>query len=148
MTTLLVTHPACLDHLTPAGHPERPDRLRAIAQALEDERFRPLARSEAPAATFDTITLCHPLKHVEAIRDATPARGFVQIDADTLDIHEEGKQRISVFSGGVFRAAKNADGAGKLVAYLASPRLAPVLIRKGLEPVSPLAGAARSASDV
>ncbi len=25
----------------------------------------------------------------------------VQIDADTLDIHEEGKQRISVFSGGV-----------------------------------------------
>jgi acetoin utilization deacetylase AcuC-like enzyme len=83
MTTLLVTHPACLDHLTPAGHPERPDRLRAIARALEDERFRSLARGEAPAATFETITLCHPLKHVEAIRDATPARGFVQIDADT-----------------------------------------------------------------
>jgi hypothetical protein len=47
-----------------------------------------------------------------------------------------------VFSGGVFRAAKNADGAGRLIAYLASPRLAPVLIRKGLEPVSPLPAAA------
>ena len=46
-------------------------------------------------------------------------------------------QKISVFSGGVFRAAKNADGAGKLIAYLASPRLRPVLTRKGLEPVSP-----------
>jgi hypothetical protein len=34
MTTLLVTHPACLDHITPPGHPERPDRLRAIDQAL------------------------------------------------------------------------------------------------------------------
>ena len=34
MSTLLIPHPACLDHLTPAGHPERPDRLRAIDRAL------------------------------------------------------------------------------------------------------------------
>src|SRR5262249_1094030 len=34
MATLLITHPACLDHLTPAGHPERPQRLRAIDRAL------------------------------------------------------------------------------------------------------------------
>jgi len=32
MSTLLLSHPACLNHLTPAGHPERPDRLRAIEQ--------------------------------------------------------------------------------------------------------------------
>jgi len=44
MTTLYITHSACLDHLTPDGHPERPDRLRAIEQALEDERFQTLAR--------------------------------------------------------------------------------------------------------
>ena len=30
--TLLLTHTACLDHLTPPGHPERPDRLRAVAE--------------------------------------------------------------------------------------------------------------------
>ena len=47
MSTLLITHPACLDHLTPAGHPERPDRLRAIDRALEHERFQILARAEA-----------------------------------------------------------------------------------------------------
>ena len=28
--TLLLTHTACLDHVTPPGHPERPDRLRAV----------------------------------------------------------------------------------------------------------------------
>jgi hypothetical protein len=28
------------------------------------------------------------------------------------------------------------DGAGRLIAYLAAPALAPVLIRKGLEPVT------------
>ncbi len=84
MTTLLVTHPACLDHLLPSGHPERPDRLRAINHALEDERFQLLAREQAPAATLDMIALCHPVDYAEEIRDAGPAQGLVQIDADTL----------------------------------------------------------------
>ena len=39
MTTLLLSHPASLDHLTPPGHPERPDRMRAVAQALSEDRF-------------------------------------------------------------------------------------------------------------
>ena len=50
MSTLLLTHPACLDHVTPLGHPERPDRLRAIERILEHERFANLARAQAPAA--------------------------------------------------------------------------------------------------
>jgi acetoin utilization deacetylase AcuC-like enzyme len=83
MSTLLVTHPACLEHLTPAGHPERPDRLRAIAQVLEHERFQNLARVEAAAASLETIALCHPLEYVEEIRDATPKQGLVRLDADT-----------------------------------------------------------------
>ena len=69
MTTLFVTHPAGLNHLTPAGHPERPDRLRAIDKALEAERFYLLAREQAPMAEVDVITLCHPASYVEAIRN-------------------------------------------------------------------------------
>jgi acetoin utilization deacetylase AcuC-like enzyme len=83
MATLLVTHPACLDHLTPAGHPERPDRLRAIDRALEDERFQSLARVEAPRAGVETIALCHPPGYVEEIRSAVPSAGLVRLDADT-----------------------------------------------------------------
>jgi acetoin utilization deacetylase AcuC-like enzyme len=83
MTTLLVTHPAGLEHLTPAGHPERPDRLRAIEHALEDERFQTLAREQAPLATLETIALCHPADYVEEIRDAAPKQGLIHIDADT-----------------------------------------------------------------
>jgi acetoin utilization deacetylase AcuC-like enzyme len=83
MTTLLVTHPAGLEHLTPAGHPERPDRLRAIDRALEDERFQTLAREQAPAATLETIALCHPMEYIEEIRDAAPSQGLVHLDADT-----------------------------------------------------------------
>ena len=48
MTTLLLTHPASLDHLTPPGHPERPDRLRAVDEVLGEDRFDPLVRGEAP----------------------------------------------------------------------------------------------------
>ena len=83
MSTLLITHPSSLNHLTPAGHPERPDRLRAIEQVLEQEQFQHLVRVEAPAASLETIALCHPMDFIEAIRDATPKEGLVQIDADT-----------------------------------------------------------------
>ena len=98
MTTLLITHPACLDHLNPAGHPERPDRLRAIERALEHERFQHLARVEAPAAALETITLCHPMDYVTAIRDATPKAGLARLDADTS------------MSPGSFEAALRAAG--------------------------------------
>src|SRR5712692_11357985 len=98
MSTLLITHPACLNHLTPAGHPERPDRLRAIDRALEQERFQMLARVEAPAAALDTIALCHPMEYVLAVRDASPKDGLVQLDADTS------------MSPGSFEAALRAAG--------------------------------------
>ena len=83
MSTLLITHPACLEHLTPGGHPERPDRLRAVESALEAEKFQMLARTEAPRAAFEVVALCHPMDYIEALRDATPKEGIVHLDADT-----------------------------------------------------------------
>jgi acetoin utilization deacetylase AcuC-like enzyme len=83
MSTLLLSHPACLDHVTPTGHPERPDRLRAIEEALADERFQLLAREQAPRAALEMIALCHPMEYIEAIRDAVPEDGLVRLDADT-----------------------------------------------------------------
>ncbi len=83
MSTLLITHPACLDHLSPSGHPERPERLRAVERALEAEKFQLLARVEAPMAPFEIIALCHPMDYITEIRDATPGEGMVRLDADT-----------------------------------------------------------------
>jgi len=100
MSTLLISHPACLDHIMPAGHPERPDRLRAIERILEDERFASLARVAAPAATLDTIALCHPMEYVEEVRDAAPTSGLIHLDADTS------------MSPGSFEAALRAAGGG------------------------------------
>src|SRR3569832_1670448 len=102
MPTLLVTHRACLDHITPAGHPERPDRLRAIEQALEAEAFQNLAREQAPLGSKDQIALCHPVNYVDAIEEAAPEDGLVRLDADTS------------MSPGSYEAALRAVGGGVL----------------------------------
>lgn len=91
MTTRLYSHPVFLEHLTPPGHPERPDRLLAVARVLEDEPFADLDRVEAPYADEATILYAHPERHVEKIRNAIPEEGpedrpaarIVALDADT-----------------------------------------------------------------
>jgi acetoin utilization deacetylase AcuC-like enzyme len=84
--------------VTPRGHPERADRLRAVEQALEAEKFQTLVREQAPRATLETVALCHPMDYIEQIRDATPSEGIEQLDADTS------------MSPGSFEAALRAAG--------------------------------------
>jgi acetoin utilization deacetylase AcuC-like enzyme len=98
MTTLLISHSACLDHLTPSGHPERPDRLRAIERALEDEKFQDLIRVEAPRGDRTAIARAHPMTYVEAVEQASPKEGLVRLDADTT------------MSPGSYEAALRASG--------------------------------------
>ncbi len=85
MSTLLISHPACLNHLTPPGHPERPDRLRAVEEELAKSKFQMLAREQAPMAPQEIIALVHPMEYIEAIRNASPSEGegMVRLDADT-----------------------------------------------------------------
>lgn len=84
MTTLLSTHSACLEHRTPPGHPERPDRLRAIAQALAGPAFDALVREDAPRGTREQAALAHPEAYVDAIVDAAPDDDLTHLDADTV----------------------------------------------------------------
>jgi acetoin utilization deacetylase AcuC-like enzyme len=85
MSTLLVTHPACLEHEPGEHHPERPDRLRAIMAALDDEAFANLVRAEAPRATTEELTRIHPADYVRTILNVRPsADELAMIDGDTL----------------------------------------------------------------
>jgi acetoin utilization deacetylase AcuC-like enzyme len=83
MTTLLLSHPACLEHATPPGHPERADRLRAVAGALSEERFQYLVRGEAPEGKLESVRLCHSESYVTELRHIAPSTGTVYIDGDT-----------------------------------------------------------------
>jgi acetoin utilization deacetylase AcuC-like enzyme len=83
LTTLVISHPACLAHDMGEGHPERPDRLRAIERALESEVFQMVARDAAPRVELAAIERVHPKEHIDAIRAATPKQGLKAIDQDT-----------------------------------------------------------------
>ncbi|WP_309083642.1 histone deacetylase family protein [Chelativorans sp.] len=83
MATRLYTHPVFLEHLTPPGHPERPDRLRAIAKVLEHDIFDPLDRVEAPMGDEAAVLLAHPGTYAHRIKEMIPVEGMARIDADT-----------------------------------------------------------------
>ena len=81
MTTLLLSHPATLAHEMGPGHPERPDRIRAVLAALEG--FEALQRGEAPMGSEAAILRAHPQAYFDTLRDAAPKSGMVRLDADT-----------------------------------------------------------------
>jgi len=83
MRTIYYSHPDCLKHVTPRGHPEQVARLEAISAYLSDVRFDGLTRVEAPLGEIDDVLLCHPQRYIDRIEDALPASGWASLDADT-----------------------------------------------------------------
>ena len=104
MATLLVTHPSFVNHDTGPGHPERPDRMRAIDKVLAHDAFKALVREEAPLRedVEERILAAHPKAFLEDIRAiaTAPIAGTRHIDGDT------------VISKGSWEAALRAVGAG------------------------------------
>ncbi|MTJ82427.1 MAG: histone deacetylase family protein [Telmatospirillum sp.] len=85
MTTLLLTHPACLGHDTGPYHPECADRLVAITHILEHEDFLFLQRDEAPKATTEQLLRAHSMDHIDHVFGLLPGAGEIgQIDDDTF----------------------------------------------------------------
>jgi acetoin utilization deacetylase AcuC-like enzyme len=84
MSTLLLSHDAFERHAVPEGHPERPDRMRALKRAFAAPSFDGLARREAPLGGRALAELAHPPHYVEAIERIAPQSGYAGIDADTL----------------------------------------------------------------
>ncbi len=83
MTTQLYTHELSLEHITPPGHPERPDRIRALDQVFSGSGFDRLERVEAPAADETFLELAHPVEFLRRIKARIPDSGLAVIDADT-----------------------------------------------------------------
>lgn len=83
MTTFYYSHPACLSHITPPGHPEQVARLEYVAKSLAAPAFDGLMRLDAPLGTEEMVRLAHPKVHFDRIKDAEPQAGLTQIDGDT-----------------------------------------------------------------
>ena len=98
MSVALFTHPDMIDHRPGVGHPERPERLQAVLDALADAGLDRDRHAATEAAVADLERL-HPPAHVARILAAAPTQGLAMLDADT------------VLSPGSVRAARLAAGA-------------------------------------
>jgi acetoin utilization deacetylase AcuC-like enzyme len=82
--TGLVYHPAYLGHDMGAGHPESPDRLRAIMQQLgQSGTAARLTRIEPREAEDEWITQIHGPEYLAMLKANAPASGRLSLDPDT-----------------------------------------------------------------
>ncbi|MBK8438881.1 MAG: histone deacetylase family protein [Rhodobacter sp.] len=81
MGFIVFGHDDCLAHVTPPGHPERVQRLRAIEAGLAGLAVE---RRECPAGDEADVLRCHPAGYLAAVKRAVPAEGWAQLDADTF----------------------------------------------------------------
>ena len=77
-------HPATLDHDPGAGHPESPERVRAILQALRaSAAARVLGFTEASRARRDALERVHPTAYLDRLEQLA-GRGGGRLDEDTV----------------------------------------------------------------
>jgi acetoin utilization deacetylase AcuC-like enzyme len=112
MTTLLYTHPSCLEHDPGQYHPETPARLKAVLEGLSAPEFAALERREAPQAALDDLIRVHPRRFVERLLAAVPTAGHVGIDADTVMSPQSGEAALR--AAGAVAAAVDAVIAGEV----------------------------------
>lgn len=84
MDVALYTHLDMLDHKPGDNHVERPERLRAVIDALDDDATLDLERFEAPLVDFADLALVHPQDFIDAILAASPRDGTRELDPDTI----------------------------------------------------------------
>ena len=84
-TTGLFFHPAYLEHDTGPGHPERPDRLRAILGRLRDGGVLEELQVERPTPADERwIKLVHTDGHPDRVRRACASGGMLDAGDTTV----------------------------------------------------------------
>jgi|ERR1051326_3353849 acetoin utilization deacetylase AcuC-like enzyme len=102
--TGLVYHEHFLDHDTGQGHPERPDRLRALVQHLKKEKLwgglQHLIIDQAPE---EWILKVHTPEHLAFVRDSVRRGVTILDDADT-HVSRDSYDVAMLAAGGVLAA--------------------------------------------
>lgn len=119
MSVTLFTHPDMLAHQPGVGHPERPDRLQAVLDALFDAGLGRDRHAATEAAVADLERL-HPADYVARLLAASPDSGINQLDADT--ILSPGSVRAARLSAGAAIDAVRAVARGETARAFAAVR--------------------------
>ena len=99
-STLIYTHDACLDHRPGSHHPESPQRLLVVLEALRAPEFDHLAWRDAPLGSREQLLLVHEADYVDTVHALSPSHGLRALDAGD-----------TVMSPGTLQAAMRCVGA-------------------------------------
>ena len=94
MSTVLFTHPVCLEHDNGPGHPESPARLAAILTELSKPDYITLDRREAPKATVAQLARVHDPAYIERLLALIPVEGRVELDHETSLVPASGEAAL------------------------------------------------------
>lgn len=85
MTTLIYSHPACLEHQPGPGHPESPQRLKVVLDTLHGDTFSELQWRSAPMGSREQAMLIHDPSFVHSVAEFAPKHGYYALDGgDTV----------------------------------------------------------------
>jgi acetoin utilization deacetylase AcuC-like enzyme len=104
---LYFSHPACLEHdprIHSPAHPDTPERLRTLEDALAERDWLGWERREAPAASEQQLELAHSSQHVRFVADLC-ARGGGAIDSDTFVGEQSFRAALHAAGGAVAMVA-------------------------------------------
>lgn len=85
MSTLIYTHAACFNHQPGPHHPESPERLEAVLQALKTPEFSDAVWRDAPLGSDEQVLHIHTPDYVDEVKALSPREGYRALDAgDTI----------------------------------------------------------------
>ncbi len=108
MNPLLFTHAACIAHDPGHGHPECPQRLAVVLDALTTQ-FPEIEWESAPLAQRAQLARVHHASLIAAVLDA-PVQGLRRVDPDT--VMSQGSTLAALHAAGAGVAAVDAVMAG------------------------------------
>jgi acetoin utilization deacetylase AcuC-like enzyme len=103
---LLLTSSRFSDHVTPPGHPERPERAEVFDAVAAQWTGRTITTAEPRAAQHDEIARAHTVSHIDQI--AHTAGRAVMLDADTFTSPESYEIAL-LAAGATIHAATHAS---------------------------------------
>ncbi len=102
--TAFIYHEIYLEHYTPPGHPERPERLIEIIDALRAEELYPELLQPSPApAPIEWIRRIHPAEYIERASTACE-HGLLYLDTPDVPVSRQSYDAALVAAGGILAA--------------------------------------------
>ncbi|REK21100.1 MAG: histone deacetylase [Actinobacteria bacterium] len=115
MRLIVASHPSSVEHDTSRNHPERPQRVNAVLQGLQDSRLE-IDKVLSPEVDRKHLERVHDVDYINTL-EAFCSMGGGALDMDTIVSSESWKAALTA-AGGVVAAAERLEGETDATAFV------------------------------